>query len=133
MKKVLALMLELVLVLSLAACGGSGDKKEDTADNKLSNDKIIGSSWEFYKDLSNNSEYYINTMEFYKGGTAKGFSEEDKVSKKSWYDLTWEIKDDCLCISLQNVHGGPTITAFELDGDYLKSTDGQVCFVKVNN
>ena len=138
MKKVLALMLALVMAVSLASCGG-GEEKKDNANTTeatsegtvLTKDTCIG-TWVQNDKLSkdpSSAPMFGQIMDLEKGGVGKGYLDESERKDDSYAPLSWEIKDDCLIVTLQL---DSESTAFELDGDNLVTTDGKYTFVKEN-
>ena len=116
MKKVLVLMLALVLVLSLAACGGETKTKE------LTTDDCVG-TW--LLDSGNgivfSSNETSNQIEIIRGGVANAY-----VKSNAYVECNWEIVDNALKISHESMGMGTTFSStfvFEVDGDTMTSLD----------
>lgn len=136
MKKAITILLALVMVLSLVACG-SGEKKNDaTTENKqveteakqgLTSDDCVG-TWilEEGAGISLSASTNPDTCQkliIVKAGEAQGYEEKDG---KSFSLLKWEIKDDVLKVwwGGDNAYGYGLSYVFEVDGDKMTSIDG---------
>lgn len=76
------------------------------------------------------SKYYMPTITIYKGGTAKG-SKRDNSSSDGYYPFTWEIKDDMLVLTrVSEVLAD--VTSFEVNGDFIKSSDGSLTYRRIS-
>ncbi len=150
MKKLIAILLTLVMVFALCACGGTTAPEptpeptpeatpeptlEPTPEPGLSVDDILG-VWELDREKAGDQSYgFWQIMQIFKGGTGKGFADgfgttaEEQMEKGSFLPMTWEIKDDCLIVSLTM---DPLSVAYELVDGNLVSTDGTFVFVKMD-
>ncbi len=75
--------------------------------------------------IAQNNNYYIQTMELYKGGTGKGFN----TKSDSHYTISWEIKDDILNITIKGAIRDDT-TGYIVKGGILTSVDGEHTYYK---
>ena len=132
MKKVLALMLALVFVLSLAACGGnSSEEKKDNVSSEITTDSLIGEWWRADGQYKN---AVISAMNLYKGGLVKiAYCKEPPIDwEENNRTGTWEIKDDCVFITYPwGTEGDLVYTSFEIiDENTLKQVDNEKMFNK---
>lgn len=137
MKKAIALLLALVMLLSLAACGGGNTTSgngNDTQGTQQGNDTPEGSglteeqcigTWEWSKESTGFGLMGIETLELYKGGTGKGYA--SYYQNGQYAELSWQITDDLLKVSLTS---DPSSLVFELDGNTAISTDGENIYIK---
>ncbi len=100
MKKVLALILALVLVLSLAACGGGSSSEETKAE--ITTDSLIGDWYrtDDYETFDNGKAKDLIEVEIrlLKGGIYKS----SLAANPNWDEFgtnDWEIKDGCVILT----------------------------------
>lgn len=113
MKKVLVLMLAMVLVLSLAACGGSNgeDSKNDTSIEDSKNDINISEfaigTWECsYTATETDTSFHdysagdrlVKTIEFFEGGVYKYdlYNSSTNEYIKTNINGDWTVEGDCI-------------------------------------
>lgn len=114
---ILATALALVMVISLTACGGSGEQKDtskDTSTTETIENAIIG-SWKIESGKSMGNEY----ITFYEGGTGKATN--SSLEDGSYYPFTWEIKGNIVNLT-EELNGGTT-TGLKYENDKLVGVD----------
>lgn len=126
MKKVLALLLAMVLVLSLAACGGQqGLKSEDCIGTWVNSYKLTEHS------LGGDAgDDFNNTIELYKGGTGRiSWNNETTGENHGDISLKWEIADDIINIDYEDNFGNNTLgLEYNKEKEALVSVDGKNTF-----
>ena len=136
MKKVLALILALVLVLSLAACGGSGEKKENTTETtkaEITTDSLLG-EWYRTNDVYSDANDTALARQLLKGGMVKWWP-KGKGLPVDWDEAftseTWELNDDCVTISYQFYGGRVERRVYEIiDENTMKDVSCGAVFKK---
>ena len=137
MRKAITILLALVMVLSLAACGGGSTTTETPAatgeptpeseptasiveePKTLDLKTAVVGKWVYQPGPL--SDFY---MELYKGGSGAQFNYKGEKT----FDLTWEIEDDVINISMGR-HAS-SFTGYTLENDTLTSVDGSQIFKK---
>lgn len=128
MKKILAVLMALVMVLTLAACGGKKSQQFDLAQ------ELVKEKWVAI-------ETGDGTMSFYKTGTGRFESSSAK------FDFSWEKLEDfenCIRLTYQFAIGGAgstlmkdNVTDFELvveDGVfYLNSVGEGLNYIRISD
>ena len=114
-KKIIALIAIVIVILGIIIF--------IISNNTLKVDDVIG-TWEINSytqgDINN---YYMPSIEFYKGGTAKG---KVKDSNTAFIPLTYEIKDNVLVITQYGYS-----TSYSVNDNMMTSADETVTFKKV--
>ena len=109
MKKILSLMLAMVLVLSLAACGG-GAKSENNGKEKggESVEEAVIGDWTgdyVYNGISIGDHSFdagqsvTTTLNIFKGGTIQFMLHNNETNSEMDFNGKWEISDDVLVIT----------------------------------
>ena len=93
--------------------------------NKGISEKECIGTWK----ITNDDKYYIQSMVLYKGGTGKGFGKGEDESGNHYWEISWEIKDNILNITVGS--SVPTTTGYELEKNTITSVDGPYSYNKV--
>lgn len=117
MKKTLALLLALVLMLSLCACGG--EKVEETT-NQQTAQKTDETQANDVLDKNDTSNYYGIwetehwCLDLKKGGVGRY---EPTYDRSGYYDMEWEVKDEVLVVRFSGFGGMEFKAVLELNDD----------------
>ena len=130
MKKALALLLALVMVLSLAACGGNAatetkvQNESSTQTNGLTDKEVIG-TWEWENFDEQGPANGVTHMELYEGGTGKGTN--SGMTNGEYYAITWEINVNVINVTVSDLPGA---TGLKLEDGKLVTVDGTATYTK---